>query len=142
MTDTLSKLDDRALHGPMTDRLTTLGLSLTSEQWCAPSLCDGWRACDVYGHMTWSDNDLGAALDAAVRTETPLIAPAKSASGLHFVATDFDWSYGPTDGPEVTGPAEDLLLAMCGRPVGLITLRGDGVAVSRLPLGLSHADRL
>ncbi len=227
MTDTLSKLDYRALHGPMTDRLTALGLSLTAEQWCAPSLCDGWRACDVYGHMTdggvtpmhrvlprllflyrgnlnrgsavesvryadthtqdavmaefersshhpvgigkvikaselhmdhivhemdirraigidseWSDNDLRAALDAAVRTKTPLIAPAKSVSGLHFVATDLDWSYGPTDGPEVAGPAEDLLLAMCGRPVGLITLRGDGVAVSRLPLGLSHADRL
>jgi uncharacterized protein (TIGR03083 family) len=213
MTETLSKLDYRALHGPMTDRLTALGRSLTAEQWVAPSLCDGWRVCDVYGHMTyggatpmhrvlprllflyrgnlnrgsavesvryanthaqdaviaefersshhpvgigkvikaaelhmdhivhemdirralgigseWSDNDLRAALEAAVRTKTPLIAPAKSAAGLRFVATDLDWSHGPVDGPEVVGPAEDLLLAMCGRPVGLVGLHGDGVA--------------
>jgi uncharacterized protein (TIGR03083 family) len=213
MTETLSKMDYRALHGPMTDRLVALGHSLTPEQWIAPSLCDGWRVCDVYGHMTyggatpmrrvlpvlllryrgnlnkgsaaesvryanehsqhdvmaefersshhpvgigkvikaselhmdhivhemdirrplglgteWTPGDLRAALDAAVRTKTPLIAPAKSASGLHLVATDLDWSYGPTDGPEVEGPAESLLLAMCGRPAGLAALQGQGVA--------------
>jgi uncharacterized protein (TIGR03083 family) len=213
MTDTLTKLDYQALHGPMTDRLTALGRSLSPEQWVAPSLCEGWRVCDVYGHMTyggatpmyrvlprllflyrgnlnrgsgvesvryadthmqdvvmsefdrssrhpvgigkvikaselhmdhivhemdirrslgiageWGDNDLRAALEAAVRTKTPLIAPAKSATGLRLVATDLDWSFGPVDGPEVAGPAEDLLLAMCGRPAGLATLRGDGVA--------------
>ena len=37
----------------MTDRLAALGRSLTSEQWMSPSLCDGWRVCDVYGHMTY-----------------------------------------------------------------------------------------
>ena len=53
MTDTLSKLDYEALHGPMTNRLTALGRSLTAEQWAAPSLCEGWRVCDVFGHMTY-----------------------------------------------------------------------------------------
>jgi uncharacterized protein (TIGR03083 family) len=213
MNSTASKSDYRALHGPMIERLVALGRSLTPAQWVAPSLCEGWRACDVYGHMTyggvtpmrkvvprllfvyrgnlnrgsavesvryadahpqpaliaeferssyhpvgigklikahelhmdhivheidirrplgvateWNADDLRAALDAAVRTKNPLIAPAKSAQGLHFVATDLDWSHGPAGGPAVEGPAEDLLLAMCGRPAGLAALQGDGDA--------------
>ena len=48
--------------------------------------------------------------------------------GLRFVATDLDWSYGPPDAPRVEGPAEDLLLAICGRRTGLAALHGDGVA--------------
>jgi len=49
----LSRVDYRALHPAMTDRLCRLGRGLTSEQWIAPSLCDGWRVCDVFGHMTY-----------------------------------------------------------------------------------------
>lgn len=49
--------------------------------------------------------------------------------GLRFVATDVDHAVG--DGPEVRGPAEPLILAMSGRPVGLDELEGDGVAVLR-----------
>jgi uncharacterized protein (TIGR03083 family) len=213
MTDTLSKLDYKALHGPMTERLATLGRSLSPDQWQAPSLCEGWRVCDVYGHMTyggvtpmrkvlpillfkhrgnlnrgsgvesvryanehrqhtviaefvrssnhpvgigkvikpadlhmdhivheldirrplglaseWSDGDLHAALDGAVRAKGPLIAPAKIAKGLRLVATDLEWSYGPDEAPEVAGPAESLLLALCGRPAGLTDLQGAGVA--------------
>jgi uncharacterized protein (TIGR03083 family) len=213
MTDTLSNLDYRALHGPMTDRLAALGRSLSPAQWLAPSLCDGWRVCDVYGHMTyggitpmrkvlpillikhrgnlnrgsavesvryanahpqatvmtefersshhpvgigkvirapelhmdhivhemdirrplglpteWNENDVEAALDAAVRTKNPLIAPGKTASGLRLTATDLDWSYGPADAPGVSGPAESLLLALCGRQAGIADLQGDGVA--------------
>jgi uncharacterized protein (TIGR03083 family) len=213
MTDSLTKQDYKALQGPMTERLATLGRSLSPDQWRAPSLCDGWRVCDVYGHMTyggvtpmhkvlpillfkhrgnlnrgsgvesvryadahpqeavisefvrssthpvgigkvikpadlhmdhivheldirrplglaseWSDGDLRAALDAAVRVKSPLIAPAKIAKGLNLVATDLDWSYGPVDAPEVAGPAESLLLALCGRPTGLTDLQGNGVA--------------
>ena len=213
MTETLSKQDYKALKGPMTDRLAALGRSLSPSQWQSPSLCEGWRVCDVFGHMTyggvtpmhkvlpillfkhrgnlnrgsatesvryanshpqdvvmaefvrssnhpvgigkvikpadlhvdhivheldvrrplglaseWTDGDLRAALDAAVRAKNPLIAPAKVAKGFHLVASDLDWSHGPDDGPEVTGPAEDLLLALCGRPLGLAALSGDGVA--------------
>jgi MDMPI C-terminal domain len=71
---------------------------------------------------------LTAALEAAVRTKTPLIAPAKAAQDLRLVATDVDWSYGPDSAAEVRGPAESLLLALCGRPAGLDDLQGDGVA--------------
>lgn len=208
-----STTDYRALHGPMTDRLTALGRTLSAEQWTEPSLCDGWRVCDVYGHMTyggvtplrtvvpvllfryrgslnrgsavesvryadthpqqtvidefarssrhpvgigklvkpaelhmdhivheldirrplglateWNTDDLRAALDAAVTTKTPLIAPAKTANGLRFAATDIDWASGPDDAPLVQGPAEDLLLAITGRQAGLAALSGDGVA--------------
>lgn len=213
MNSTLSIFDFRALHRPMTERLVAVGGSLSPTQWLAPSLCEGWRVCDVYGHMTyggvtpmrkvvprllfvyrgnlnrgsavesvrfadahpqpvllaeferssfhpvgigkrikpaelhmdhivheldirrplglatdWNADDLPAALAAAVTTKNPLIAPAKSAQGLTFAATDVDWSHGPAGGPEVVGPAEDLLLALCGRPGGLAALHGNGVA--------------
>ena len=214
MSTTLSAVDYKALHGPMTERLATLGRSLTPQQWLAPSMCDGWRVCDVDGHMTyggvtpmykvlpvllfkhrgslnggsavesvryadrypqqvvlaefvrsshhpvgigkvikaselhmdhivhemdirrplglasqWNAGDLIGALDAAVRTKTPLIAPAKAAQDLRLVATDLDWSHGPESAAEVRGPAESLLSALCGRPVGLDDLQGDGVEV-------------
>lgn len=213
MTSTSATIDYRALHGPMTDRLVALGRSLSPSQWTSPSLCAGWRVCDVFGHMTyggvtplrtvlpvllfryrgslnrgsaaesvryadthpqqavvdefersshhpvgigklvkpaelhmdhivheldirrplalateWNENDLRAALEAAVATKTPLIAPAKTAAGLRFVATDLEWSAGPPDAPAVHGPAEDLLLAITGRTAGLAALHGDGVA--------------
>ena len=212
MSTTASAIDYRALYAPMIDRLTRLGRSLSATQWQSPSLCDQWRACDIFGHMTyggvtplpkvlpvllfkhranlnrgsavesvryanahvqpnlmdefersarhpvgigklvkpaelhmdhivheldvrrplglateWNADDLHAALDAAVVTKSPLIAPAKTAIGLRLVATDLDWSYGPPDAGRVEGPAEDLLLALCGRPIGLATLVGNGV---------------
>ncbi len=34
-------------------RISALAHSLTPEQWTAPSLCDGWRVCDVLGHITY-----------------------------------------------------------------------------------------
>jgi uncharacterized protein (TIGR03083 family) len=48
----------------------------------------------------------------------------KRIAGLRLVSTDTGWSYG--DGPEVSGPAMSLLLAMTGRPAGLDDLSGDG----------------
>ena len=36
-------------------RMAALAHSLTPEQWIAPSLCDGWRACDVLGHITYGN---------------------------------------------------------------------------------------
>ena len=96
MNSTASKSDYRALQGLMTQRLVALGRSLTPAQWVAPSLCEGWRACDV-GHQS-----------------RPVATKCRS--------------HGPAGGPAVEGPAEDLLLAMCGRPAGLAGLQGDGVA--------------
>lgn len=53
--------------------------------------------------------------------------------GLRLLATDLDWSHGT--GPEVTGPALPLLLAMTGRSAGLGDLAGAGLATlgSRTP---------
>jgi uncharacterized protein (TIGR03083 family) len=49
--------------------------------------------------------------------------------GLHFEATDAEWSAG--EGPPVRGPAEPLIMALCGRSLVLDELDGDGVEVLR-----------
>lgn len=50
-------------------------------------------------------------------------------SGLRFEATDLDWAEG--SGPAVSGTAEALMMAICGRPIALDQLTGDGVATLR-----------
>jgi uncharacterized protein (TIGR03083 family) len=213
MSKTATIFDYPALHAAMTDRLVGLGHSLSPQQWQSPSLCEGWRVCDVFGHITyggvtplrkigpillfkyrgnlnrgsavesvryananaqalvvaeferarhhpvgigkliktdelhmdhivheldirrpldlateWQPDDLRAALDTSVRTKNPLISPARTAQGLRFVTTDIEWSHGPSDAPRVEGPAEDMLLAICGRTSALTALHGNGVA--------------
>jgi uncharacterized protein (TIGR03083 family) len=54
------------------------------------------------------------------------VGAKKRISGLRLVATDLDWSHGT--GPEVTGPALPMLLAMTGRSAGLADLAGAGLA--------------
>jgi uncharacterized protein (TIGR03083 family) len=44
--------------------------------------------------------------------------------GVRLVARDVDWTHG--EGPEVTGPAAALALAVSGRPAGLKALSGRG----------------
>ena len=65
-----------------------------------------------------------AALDKIV-TLGGFVRAKDRAKGLRFEATDMSWSWG--DGPVVTGPSEDLLLALSGRPVGLAALSGSGL---------------
>jgi uncharacterized protein (TIGR03083 family) len=67
---------------------------------------------------------LRAALDAAPNVGGAVRSKGRTA-GLRLVATDVDWVAG--EGPEVRGAAEDLLLALCGRPVGLAGLSGAGL---------------
>jgi len=55
--------------------------------------------------------------------------PRKRAAGLRFEATDLAWSWG--EGPGISGTAEALMLALCGRTVVLPELTGDGVATLR-----------
>ena len=43
---------------------------------------------------------------------------------MRLIATDMDWFHG--DGPEVTGPAEALMMAMDARPGALNQLAGPG----------------
>lgn len=46
------------------------------------------------------------------------------AAGLRLRATDIDWIAG--DGPEVSGPAEALMMALAGRTTALAELDGEG----------------
>jgi uncharacterized protein (TIGR03083 family) len=50
----------------------------------------------------------------------------KRIAGFTLTATDVEWSYG--DGPEVTGPAEALVMMMAGRLAALDDLSGEGRA--------------
>jgi uncharacterized protein (TIGR03083 family) len=58
-----------------------------------------------------------------------IIGGKKRAAGLTFRATDTDWTSG--SGPEVSGPAISLLLAISGRQSALDDLSGDGVETLR-----------
>ena len=62
------------------------------------------------------------------KTGAPLRAK-KRVEGLTLTATDVDWSTG--DGPEVSGPAMSLILAMVGRAAALDDCTGDGVGELR-----------
>jgi uncharacterized protein (TIGR03083 family) len=58
-----------------------------------------------------------------------LIGSKRRIDGLTLRATDADWSHGT--GPEVSGPALSLVLAMTGRTAAIENLDGDGVATLR-----------
>jgi uncharacterized protein (TIGR03083 family) len=60
------------------------------------------------------------------KTATFPVGAKKRIAGLRVSATDVDWSYG--DGPEVSGPALSLIMAMTGRPAGLSGLEGPGLS--------------
>ena len=74
-------------------------------------------------------------LDATVRCldffkKSNLLIGAKSRiAGVTLKATDTDWSTG--SGPEVSGPAHSLLMAMTGRKAALDDLSGPGVETLR-----------
>ena len=68
------------------------------------------------------------ALNYARRT-APLLHGKQRSAGLKLRATDVDWSAG--EGPEVSGPAASIILAICGRAAGLGDLTGDGVDTLR-----------
>jgi hypothetical protein len=58
-----------------------------------------------------------------------LIGAKKRIEGVTLRATDTDWSHG--SGPEATGPAIVLVMAMTGRKAALDDLSGPGVDVLR-----------
>lgn len=57
------------------------------------------------------------------------VGTKKRIAGLRVVAPDVGWSHG--SGPEVSGPAASLLLAMTGRTGALDDLTGDGLGPLR-----------
>ena len=74
------------------------------------------------------DERVRAALDVVLtpRGSTNL-GSCQRAAGLRLRADDIDWSSG--SGPEVTGPAEAILMAVAGRPAALADLSGEGLPV-------------
>jgi uncharacterized protein (TIGR03083 family) len=54
-----------------------------------------------------------------------MIGAKKRIAGLRLSATDLEWQHG--DGPEVSGPADSMLLAMAGRRAALDDLSGEGL---------------
>ncbi|WP_430784109.1 maleylpyruvate isomerase family mycothiol-dependent enzyme [Actinoplanes sp. G11-F43] len=64
-------------------------------------------------------------LDFLVGGRAVGFTPKDRPAGLRFEATDMDWSWGA--GPLVSGTGEALMLALCGRPVTLPELSGDGI---------------
>jgi uncharacterized protein (TIGR03083 family) len=69
---------------------------------------------------------LRAALDVILtpRGSTNLGSFQRS-EGIALRATDVDWSWG--QGPEVSGPAESILMTLAGRPSALADLDGEGI---------------
>ncbi|MGI8459859.1 MAG: maleylpyruvate isomerase family mycothiol-dependent enzyme [Propionibacteriaceae bacterium] len=63
------------------------------------------------------------ALGFALRS--PKLPSRKDTIGLRLVATDLGWEHG--SGPEVSGPAEALLLTVAGRAQALVDLDGPGL---------------
>jgi uncharacterized protein (TIGR03083 family) len=61
-----------------------------------------------------------------VKDDVHIFGAKKRIAGCRLTATDMDWSYG--QGPEVTGPAEALVMMMVGREVALDDLSGEGKA--------------
>jgi uncharacterized protein (TIGR03083 family) len=66
-----------------------------------------------------------------------LLGTKRRIAGLTLRATDQEWSTGT--GPDVTGPAVSLLLAMTGRPAGLVGLAGEGLPTLAGRLGAEPA---
>lgn len=60
------------------------------------------------------------------RTSTAFGGAKELVAGVRLVVTDADFTIG--DGPEVAGPALELLLSVSGRPVAVDELEGPGVA--------------
>jgi uncharacterized protein (TIGR03083 family) len=74
----------------------------------------------------------GDAANACLQMYTKASFPVGGKKRIHdlrLVTTDTGWSHGA--GPEVSGPAMSLLLAMTGRAAGLDGLSGDGAAALR-----------
>jgi len=81
------------------------------------------------GLATATSPDAAAACLAMFTTTSFPVGGKARVRGLRLAATDTSWSSG--DGPEVSGPAGALLLAVTGRPTGAAGLSGDGVGVLR-----------
>ena len=99
----------------------------------ADTLVHNQDICRPLGIRREIDPDrLATALDQYTATKR-FVGGHRRVKGHRLVATDLEFTRG--DGPEVTGPAEAILLAATGRSVALEDLDGEGVVTlrSRMP---------
>jgi len=75
------------------------------------------------------------ALTLCTRLSTRAVPAAKRVVGLDLHAIDVGWSRPSPGNPQIEGAAEDMILAIGGRPEGLRGLEGDGVAVLAARIG-------
>jgi uncharacterized protein (TIGR03083 family) len=68
---------------------------------------------------------LRVSLDFLTGGRAPGFTSRRRLAGLRFVASDLPWERG--SGPQITGHAEALMMAMTGRPVVLAELDGPGL---------------
>lgn len=104
-------------HVPTTTTIEPLLDSLVHHQ-------DIVRPLGIEHHM-----DPEAAVVAADRCRllSPLLGSGRVLRRVRLVATDIDWTRGR--GPELTGPAEELLMVCAGRVGAARDLGGDGVVL-------------
>ena len=74
-----------------------------------------------------SELRLRVALDVIAKRPGTGTGGVRRRRGVTLRATDMDWCLG--DGPEVTGPAEALLMTLAGRRAAMSDLSGDGKAL-------------
>jgi uncharacterized protein (TIGR03083 family) len=100
--------------------------------WLGEALIHGQDIARPTGHNLQPSPQALTMVAGWLRTTTPLLHGKQRSEGLRLRATDIDWSAG--DGPEVSGPAASLILAMAGRSAAISDLSGEGVETLRARL--------
>ncbi len=114
----------QALRNGVASR-TTLARSSAGPRSLSHVLIHGQDMCRPLGiNRDLPENRLVPVADFV--KESFIFGAKKRIAGVRLIATDMDWSYG--HGPEVTGPAEALVMMMAGRLVALDDLSGEGKA--------------
>jgi uncharacterized protein (TIGR03083 family) len=93
--------------------------------WLAEALIHGEDVARAVGRSVPSSPAALVTTADFCRGTTPLLHGKQRSAGLRLRATDVDWTAG--DGPEVSGPAASLILAITGRKAALADLSGDGL---------------
>ena len=105
------------------ERLAQLLAALTSEQWAAPSLCEGWRVREVVAHVTMPYR---------------LTDPAEFERGMAAHGFDFN-AYADAEARETTGRlSDDELLALYRDNTGSPWLPPDGAQAGALSHEVIH----
>jgi uncharacterized protein (TIGR03083 family) len=93
--------------------------------WLAEAVIHGEDVARPTGTSVAVSPEALVAVADFTRGTTALLHGKQRSAGLRLRATDVDWTVG--DGPEVSGPAASLILAMTGRKAAFADLTGDGV---------------